>query len=447
LTPQVNRLIVRSLAVTLTIAVGAGVSLPSASARVLSPGKPAAAQSAAKTPMKVVAPQAKKVTTKPSKKPAQASWLFVQSTSHLGAHITLKPKGTGTLTMLGDNTIIAFTDRPVRKAVAIKASRFQKMWRTGPDSFKADPPNAVLTFPSDNGLTQRHLGVELVSMKTGKRADGVLTTTYGIKVLHISGYKDIGDAIPKQGISLHLGASSLLIDSWWDDVTSWVSGAADTVANTVVATANDVSNWTVTTADQVWSQSESLATQLYALSASEVSAWWARQSADALFQIVKEALKVALAIAFPGSAITDLNALLNRTGKYALAGAACQTAWTPAAVGTVTPGIDPSAACPSGVEEAKRARHLSGEAIAKQIPAPWSTAVPIWIIQAKIVHVADRLAQVTACVSGPENQVRDALAGAAATLIVYGNDWGRVESEFGLIRVSSVAGDCTAADG
>jgi hypothetical protein len=332
--------------------------------------------------------------------------------------------------------------------VAIKASRFQKMWRTGPDSFKADPPNAVLTFPSENGLTQRHLGVELVSMKTGKRADGVPTTTYGIKILHISGHKDISDGIPKQGISLHLGASSLLIDSWWDDLTSWVDdNIVQPIESTAVATANSVSDWTITTADQVWSQSASLATQLYALSASELTAWWARQSADALFQIVKEAIKVALAIALPGSAITELNALLNRTGKYALAGAACQTAWTPAAVGTVTAGIDPSAACPSGVEEAKRARHLSGEAIAKQIPAPWSTVVPIWIIQAKIVHVADRLAQVTACVSGPENQVRDALAGAAATLIVYGNDWGRVDSEFGLIRVNSVSGDCSAAVG
>ncbi|MHA7774817.1 hypothetical protein [Roseibium sp. M-1] len=73
----------------------------------------------------------------------EAELLFVQSSS--GAKLS---GGKLTLTGTSANTLY-FTDRPERIVGRVTTKEFVDHWATGDDSFKQDPPNAVLT--ADNG--------------------------------------------------------------------------------------------------------------------------------------------------------------------------------------------------------------------------------------------------------------------------------------------------------
>ncbi len=75
--------------------------------------------------------------TKPEAQ-AKAQWLFV-------AHSASATLAGTTLTLQGaDESLIAFTDRPVRKSGRSSWAALAKSWAEGKDSFQADPPNAVL---------------------------------------------------------------------------------------------------------------------------------------------------------------------------------------------------------------------------------------------------------------------------------------------------------------
>ena len=78
------------------------------------------------------------------KKDTVPEWLFVHTSPE--AQIT----SDTTLVMPVIREIFAFTDRPNRQHAFIKAHQFVKLWiEDEGNSFKADPPNAVLTWVDD----------------------------------------------------------------------------------------------------------------------------------------------------------------------------------------------------------------------------------------------------------------------------------------------------------
>ena len=70
-----------------------------------------------------------------------AEWLFVHTAQ------TAEMTSDTTLVMPVTRDIFAFTDRPNRMHGYMKAHQFVTLWDEGEgDTFKADPPNAVLTW-------------------------------------------------------------------------------------------------------------------------------------------------------------------------------------------------------------------------------------------------------------------------------------------------------------
>ena len=61
--------------------------------------------------------------------------------------------------------IIAFTDRPYRIVKMITAKQLQDVWGEGKNSFKADPPNAVL---SASGFDVRIVILESMTIDDGQ---------------------------------------------------------------------------------------------------------------------------------------------------------------------------------------------------------------------------------------------------------------------------------------
>lgn len=103
-------------------------------------------------------------------------FLFVQA----GAQVALKD---GTLSLANANPhTLYFSDRPERIAGVVTTEEFVEHWATGTDSFKADPPNAVLVLHSTGKPV-----VSVVELSDAKLADGTLS--YAVKV--IDGHQEI----------------------------------------------------------------------------------------------------------------------------------------------------------------------------------------------------------------------------------------------------------------
>ena len=100
-----------------------------------------------------------------------------------------------TLTLNHVGPTIFFTDRPARISGHTRTSNFVKLWGHGQDSFKTDPPNAVLSmFKEDD--TVNSAVVELFDPKLD-----AATLTYQVKVL--------SGAIPSK-----FTEASLFVDRW-----------------------------------------------------------------------------------------------------------------------------------------------------------------------------------------------------------------------------------------
>ena len=70
-----------------------------------------------------------------------AEWLFVHTAQ------TAEMTSATTLVMPVTRDIFAFTDRPNRMHAYMNAHEYVSLWDEGEgDTFKADPPNAVLTW-------------------------------------------------------------------------------------------------------------------------------------------------------------------------------------------------------------------------------------------------------------------------------------------------------------
>ena len=72
---------------------------------------------------------------------SKESWLFVHTADN--TQVT----NTTTIMMPVTNDIFAFTDRPYRKHIYMNGEQFASLWSNDDtNSFKIDPPNAVLTW-------------------------------------------------------------------------------------------------------------------------------------------------------------------------------------------------------------------------------------------------------------------------------------------------------------
>lgn len=109
-------------------------------------------------------------------------WLFVHTAK------TAEMTSETTLVMPVEREIFAFTDRPNRKHGYMTAKWFVGMWGDDKgDSFKADPPNAVLTWTDGDTVREQELVITNataaadsksvvyeVEFEAGRKADKVL---------------------------------------------------------------------------------------------------------------------------------------------------------------------------------------------------------------------------------------------------------------------------------
>ena len=74
-------------------------------------------------------------------KKSNESWLFVHTAEN--AQVT----NSTTIMIPLTRDVFAFTDRPYRKHLYLNGKQYASLWSTdGTNSFKTDPPNAVLTW-------------------------------------------------------------------------------------------------------------------------------------------------------------------------------------------------------------------------------------------------------------------------------------------------------------
>ena len=93
-------------------------------------------------------------------KPAE-EWLFVHTAQE--AQVI----NTTTIVIPVTRDIFAFTDRPYRKHGYMTGEQFASLWaEAGSDSFKADPPNAVLTWVDGEDVKEAEVVI------TGASFDG-----------------------------------------------------------------------------------------------------------------------------------------------------------------------------------------------------------------------------------------------------------------------------------
>ena len=84
-------------------------------------------------------------------------WLFVHTAQEAQAT-------SSTLVMPISRDIFAFTDRPYRKHIYLSADKFASLWSdSSSDSFKLDPPNAVLTWIEEGVIKEVEVVIANVS--------------------------------------------------------------------------------------------------------------------------------------------------------------------------------------------------------------------------------------------------------------------------------------------
>jgi hypothetical protein len=103
-----------------------------------------------------------------------AEWLFVHTAQ------TAEMTSATTLVMPVTRDIFAFTDRPNRMHGYMNADEFVSLWDEGEgDTFKADPPNAVLTWV--DGDEMKEAEVLITNAKVVGDGDGT-AVQYSVKV-------------------------------------------------------------------------------------------------------------------------------------------------------------------------------------------------------------------------------------------------------------------------
>ena len=122
-----------------------------------------------------------------------AEWLFVHTAE------TAEMTSATTLVMPVTRDIFAFTDRPNRMHAYMKAPQFVSLWDEGEgDTFKADPPNAVLTWVDGGKMKEAE-----VLITDAKVAGDVYGMAVQYSVKFEAGEMPVGK----------IGAGSLFVDS------------------------------------------------------------------------------------------------------------------------------------------------------------------------------------------------------------------------------------------
>jgi hypothetical protein len=91
-----------------------------------------------------------------------AEWLFVHTAK------TAEMTSATTLVMPVTREIFAFTDRPNRMHGYMNANEFVTLWDEG-DTFKADPPNAVLTWVDGDFVLEAEVVITDLSVSENGR--------------------------------------------------------------------------------------------------------------------------------------------------------------------------------------------------------------------------------------------------------------------------------------
>ena len=114
-----------------------------------------------------------------------AEWLFVHTAQ------TAEMTSATTLVMPVTRDIFAFTDRPNRQHGYMKAHQFVTLWdESEGDTFKADPPNAVLTWVDGGEMKE----AEVLITDAKVVGDGYGTAVqYSVKVEAGDVFSGLGD--------------------------------------------------------------------------------------------------------------------------------------------------------------------------------------------------------------------------------------------------------------
>jgi hypothetical protein len=112
----------------------------------------------------------------------QVEWLYV--------HTAIEANATNSTTLVIPFTedIFAFTDRPNREHKYISAEEFVSYWsEDATNSFKLDPPNAVFTSVSDDGVAE----VEVVIIGANTDGDNITYTIQNPKLTENATFVDV----------------------------------------------------------------------------------------------------------------------------------------------------------------------------------------------------------------------------------------------------------------
>ena len=126
-----------------------------------------------------------------------AEWLFVHTAQ------TAEMTSDTTLVMPATRDIFAFTDRPNRMHAYMNAHEYVSLWDEGEgDTFKADPPNAVLTWVDGDG-EMKEAELLILSAETVSHGREI---AYEVKL-------EAGDVV-----SGKLRATSMFVDNYFEFV-------------------------------------------------------------------------------------------------------------------------------------------------------------------------------------------------------------------------------------
>jgi len=120
----------------------------------------------------------------------QAEWLYV--------HTAIEANATNSRTLVipVTNDIFAFTDRPNREHKYISAYEFVSYWsEDATNSFKFDPPNAVLTSVGDDGVAE----VEVVIIDASTDGDNITYTIQNPKLTENATFEDVSLFVDANG--------------------------------------------------------------------------------------------------------------------------------------------------------------------------------------------------------------------------------------------------------
>jgi hypothetical protein len=112
----------------------------------------------------------------------QVEWLYV--------HTAIEANATNSTTLVIPFTedIFAFTDRPDREHKYISAEEFVSYWsEDATNSFQFDPPNAVFTSVSDDGVAE----VEVVIVDASTDGDNITYTIQNPKLTENATFQDV----------------------------------------------------------------------------------------------------------------------------------------------------------------------------------------------------------------------------------------------------------------